>query len=126
MVDKCDGNGFKFLEIWRAEASKAKPSDLALVTTLRDAAYTKGIPGDLTIDLLNGSLKEFLKIERKCPPNVRKSDAKMVAYINTAMLTDTSTRSAYEQLLMVANPPITLDDTLSRTGRRSAIQRPHG
>ena len=37
MIDLCDGDGFKFLEHWRAEGAKAKPSDLALVTTLRDA-----------------------------------------------------------------------------------------
>jgi len=29
-----------------------------------------------------------------------------VTFINTKMLTDVSTRSAYEQLLMVASPPI--------------------
>ena len=103
IIDKCAGNGFTFLELWREESLKAKPSDLALVTTLRDAAYTRGVPGDLTF---NDALKEFLKLERACPPNVRKSDAEMTAFINTAMLTNTSTRSAYEQLLMVASPPI--------------------
>ena len=58
IIDECDGDGIKFLEIWRAEASKAKPSDLALVTTQRDAAYSRGIPE---------ALKDFLKIERTCP-----------------------------------------------------------
>ena len=64
MIDLCDGDGFKFLEHWRAEGAKAKPSDLALVTTLRDAAYSRGIPGELTYSSLNQSLKDFLKIER--------------------------------------------------------------
>ena len=59
---------FTFLEIWREESLKSKPSDLALVTTLRDASYSRGVPGDLTFDSLNDALKEFLKLERACPP----------------------------------------------------------
>ena len=70
IIDKCAGNGFKFLEIWRAQATKAKPSDLALVTTLRDNAYTRGISGELTYTSLNNALKEFLKLERSCPPDM--------------------------------------------------------
>ena len=100
IIDKCAGNGFTFLEIWREESLKSKPSDLALVTTLRDASYSRGVPGDLTFDSLNDALKEFLKLERACPPNVRKSDAEMVAFVNTAMLINTSTRSAYAVMLV--------------------------
>ena len=88
IIDKCAGNGFTFLEIWRAESLKSKPSDLALVTTLRDASYSRGVPGDLTFDSLNDALKEFLKLERACPPDVRKSDAEMVAFVNTAIVRD--------------------------------------
>ena len=95
MIDLCDGDGFKFLEHWRAEGAKAKPSDLALVTTLRDAAYSRGIPGELTYSSLNLSLKDFLKIERTCPPDVRKSEAEMVAFINTKMLTPPRTGRVY-------------------------------
>ena len=60
IIDECDGDGIKFLEIWRPRppSTKAKPSDLALVTTQRDAAYSRGIPE---------ALKDFLKIERTCP-----------------------------------------------------------
>ena len=71
IIDQCDGDGFKFLELWRAEGAKAKPSDLALVTTLRDAAYSRGIPGELTYASLNETLKDFLKVERTCPPEVQ-------------------------------------------------------
>ena len=123
IVDKCAGNGFTFLELWRADASKAKPSDLALVTTLHDAAYTRGIPGDLTFDSLNDALKEFLKLERACPPDIRKSDAEMVAFINTAMLTNTSTRNAYEQLLMVARQPTY--QGFRRHSRRRSLHASH-
>ena len=106
IIEQCNGDGTKFLEIWREQASRSKPSDLALVTSQRDAAYTCGIVGELTFGSLNEALKNFLKIERTCPPELRKSEAERTAFIVTKMLTDVSTRSAFEQLLMVASPPI--------------------
>ena len=113
IIEKCDGDGFEFLKLWRADMSKIKPSDLALVTTKRDSAYTRGLNGELTIDSLNNLIKDFRILERTCPPQNCKSDAEMMTLINTTMLSNESTRSAFEQLLMLSNPPIdNFDDTL--------------
>ena len=62
IIEKCDGDGFEFLKLWRADMSKIKPSDLALVTTKRDSAYTRGLNGELTIDSLNNFIKFFSQL----------------------------------------------------------------
>ena len=113
IIEDSDGDGFKFLELWRADLKNAKPSDRALVTTKRDNAYTHGFEGELNIDSLNKFIKDFRILERRCPPESRKSDAEMMTLVNTTMLTNDSTRNAFEQLLMLSSPPIdTYDGTL--------------
>ena len=91
---------------WRSRLSDAKPSDTALVTSMRDQVYTRGIPGELNLLSLNSFIKEFNVVERYCPPDNRKSDGEMMTLINTIMLKNTSTRATFEQILMTAQPPL--------------------
>ena len=120
-IEKSDGDGFKFLELWRADMQKVKPSDLALVTTKRDAAYSRGLVGDLTIDSLNAFIKDYCILERTCPPENRKSNAEMMTLINTTMLSNESTRSGFEQLLMLSIHVSNLSTTTTIPSTRHAL-----
>ena len=41
LIAKCGGDGFKFLELWRADIAKIKPSDVALACALRDKFFSR-------------------------------------------------------------------------------------
>ena len=113
LIAKCGGDGFKFLELWRADIAKIKPSGIALVCTLRDNFFNRGIVGDLTYESLNKYFKEFREFESACPPQSRKGDAEMMTHVNSIMISNESTSIAYEQLLMLSKPPIsTYDDAI--------------
>ena len=90
-----------------------RPSDIALVCTLRDNFFNRKIEGEVTLESLNKYFKELRQFESACPPQSRKGDAEMMTHVNSIMISNESTSIAYEQLLMLSKPPIsTYDDAI--------------
>ena len=54
IIEKCDGDGFEFLKLWRADMSKIKPSDLEF--TEGEVVYCMPPPGAPTHDSTGRSL----------------------------------------------------------------------
>ena len=86
LIAKCGGDGFKFLELWRADIAKIRPSDIALVCTLRDNFFNRKIEGEVTLESLNKYFKELRQFESACPPQSRKGDAEMMTHVNSIMI----------------------------------------
>ena len=104
MISGSQGSGTRFLTLLRAEASKTKPQDRALVKSQFDSFVNKGHAGPLDLQFFNEHYRKFNKLLRVLPSAQRMSEEDTCEMINKLMFMDPNVATVFELKLEV-NPP---------------------
>ena len=101
LEEMCGGSGLMLRDAILDRASKVKPKDRALVTSLRDQHAGRGVTGEMTLKTFNAYYKEFNRLERFVPPSSRWSDEYITEKLHNVMFKDPIVRDLFEMRLEV-------------------------